>query len=80
MYVTKEKIIGVWIQLWCISCLYVSLIGQIEKGASTVDKVNSISLGLFFLNRNSVFVSICILLSFLGMFFSESKLRTHKPI
>ena len=28
--------------------VHVSLIGQIEKGASTVDKVNSILLGLFF--------------------------------
>ena len=35
-------------QLWCISCLHVSLIGQIENGVSTVDKVNSILLGLFF--------------------------------
>jgi hypothetical protein len=71
MYVIKEKSIGVRIQLWCISCMHVSLIGQIKKGASTVDKVNPFLLGFFsFLNRNSVFVSVCILLSFFRHVFS----------
>jgi hypothetical protein len=65
MYVSKEKSIGVWIQLWCISCLHVSMIGQIEKGASSVDKVNSILLGLFFLS-----IGIQFLFLFVSFFLS----------
>jgi hypothetical protein len=82
MYVTKEKSIGVWIQLLCISCLHVSLIGQIEKGGSTVDKMNSILLGLFFsigIQISFLFVSFFFFL-FLACFFQSPKSRTHELI
>jgi hypothetical protein len=76
MYVIKEKSIGVRIQLCCISCMHVSPIGQIEKGASTVDKVNPFLLGFFLfsigIQFSFLFVSFFL---FLGMFFPESQIE-----
>jgi hypothetical protein len=54
----------------------VSLIGQIEKGGSTVDKMNSILLGLFFsIGIQISFLFVSFFFSFFGMFFPESQIK-----
>jgi hypothetical protein len=54
---------------------------QIEKGASTVEGEFYSVRTFFFLNRNSVFVAVCILISifFSACFFQSPKSRTHEP-